>query len=91
MKTTLRQITCLAVVAALSLGFASSAFAAAGRWDAAVVHLEAAKAEMQKAASRGGKKEDALQKLDEVIALLKTDSEAIKEKVEAAQAKKKKN
>ena len=91
MKTTLRQITRLAVVAALSLGFASSAFAAAEHWDAAIVHLEAAKAEMQKAMSRGGKKDEALQKIDEAIALLKGDSEAIKEKVEAGQAKKKKN
>lgn len=90
MQSTLRKHLS-GVIAIIVFGFTTSAFAAAGHWDSAIVHLEAAKAEMQKAVTRGGKKDDAIQKIDEAIALLKSDSDTIKEKVETKKEKKKKN
>ena len=90
MKTTLSNITRLAVVAALSLGLASSAFAAAPKWEAAITHLEAAKTEMNNAKSHGGKKDEALKKIDEAIELLKGEQGDIQANQDKKAAKKEK-
>jgi hypothetical protein len=80
MNTTPRTLLCT-LTTALALGFVSSAFAAdvAPRWQAAIAQLEGAKAEIKKGQSHGGKKGEALQKIDEAIALLQGDVEEIQQ------------
>ncbi len=76
------------LTAAVALSFTASALAEAPHWDSTIGLLEQAKADMNKAISRGGKKAEALKKIDEAIALLKSEQGEIQANTDKKAAKK---
>ena len=75
----LSKLSIYALVGTVVLSFSSSAFADPVHWEAAIAHLEAAKIEIQKAASGSrDTKQQAIRHINQTIEILKADVEYFK-------------